>query len=328
MTAGSTGSVAAVGSRLGRRPGAAGLTALLAVLAGIALSNTTVALQHHWLPTASAADTAFAAGAAALGLWLVWFGLQQGEMRASVAGYIGGSLIWIGVFEWTWAAFGTWLNIPPLQDNGMVIFGPGLLLVQATSLIFVALLCVYGTNKDTRCRMFMWFHRTLRLQPGKLTPGYRRQFAKITATETIFLIWFVYVVSLTINDPRLIGYASPAAPVIYVLLAIWSVYLMARLFKLRQQPRRRAATPDVRTRSSSARRSTGALATEWPKTMNAATRAAAVAAARQLVEAPARARGRAQERGPSQTGAKIFLDLCVMLLLAEREQRRPTRGKF
>ena len=234
MTAGSTGSVAAVGSRLGRRPGAAGLTALLAVLAGIALSNTTVALQHHWLPTASAADTAFAAGAAALGLWLVWFGLQQGEMRASVAGYIGGSLIWIGVFEWTWAAFGTWLNIPPLQDNGMVIFGPGLLLVQATSLIFVALLCVYGTNKDTRCRMFMWFHRTLRLQPGKLTPGYRRQFAKITATETIFLIWFVYVVSLTINDPRLIGYASPAAPVIYVLLAIWSVYLMARLFKLRQ----------------------------------------------------------------------------------------------
>jgi hypothetical protein len=234
MTAASTGPAAGKAAAARALPGAVGVTALVAVLTGIALSNTTVALQHHWLPTASAGDTVFAAAAAFLGLWLVWFGLRQPEMRASVAGYIGGSLLWIGAFEWTWAAFGSWLAIPPLEDNGMVIFNPGLLLVQATSLIFVALLCVYGTNKDTRCRMFMWFHRTLRLQPGKLTPGYKRQFAKITATETIFLIWFVYVVSLTINDPRLIGYASPGATFSYVLLGVWSVYLISRLLKLRQ----------------------------------------------------------------------------------------------
>ena len=143
-------------------------------------------------------------------------------------------MLWIGAFEWTWASFASWLGIEPLRDNGVIIFPPGLLLVQSTSLIFVALLCVYGTNKDTRCRMFMWFRSTLHLQPGKMTPGYQRQFAKITATETIFLIWFVYSCSLAINDPRLIGYASPVASLLYVVLAIWSVYLIRQLFRQRQ----------------------------------------------------------------------------------------------
>lgn len=215
-------------------PAPRGLIVLLAVLSGIALSNTLVSLQRHWLAVPSIGDTLFSAIAASLGLWLLWFGLRQPETRASIAGYIGGVLLWIGAFEWTWASFASWLGIAPLRDNGIVIFTPGLLLVQATSLIFVALLCVYGTNKDTRCRMFMWFRRTLQLQPGKMTPGYRRQFAKIAATETIFLIWFVYVCSLTINDPRLIGYASPLATVSYIFLAMWSAYLLRQLFKLRQ----------------------------------------------------------------------------------------------
>ena len=211
-----------------------GLTVLLTVLSGIALSNTTVSLQRHWLATPSVGDTVFSAAVAGLGLWLVWQGLRQPEVRASLLGYVGGSLIWIGAFEWTWASFGAWLGIPPLRDSGMVIFTPGLLLVQSTSLVFVALLCVYGANKDTRCRMFMWFHRTLRLKPGKMTPGLRRQFARITATETLFLIWFVYVSTLTVNDPRLIGYASPAASLLYVGLALWSAYLLSRLFALKQ----------------------------------------------------------------------------------------------
>ena len=119
------------------------------------------------------------------------------------------------------------------QTMEVMILSPELLMIQATTLIVVACLIFFGANKDTRCRMFMWFHRNFKLRPDAMTPGYKRQHARTTAIETVFLIWTIYLFAIFINDPRGIKYDSIAAVVITVGFVIWAIYLIAKLLKIR-----------------------------------------------------------------------------------------------
>jgi hypothetical protein len=211
----------------------AGIFSLFIVFFGLALGHTIVVSQHQITGGMSVVDTLISMFIGATGFTLVWIGLKRPENQATLLGYLGGNLIWIGVFEWTWLYFSHWLAIEPVLDRGMMILSPELLLIQATSLIVITILIFLGANKDTRCRMFMWFHRNFRLRPGKLTPGYKRQHARTAAIETVFLIWTIYLFAIVINDPRLIRYDSVAAMIITVGFVIWGVYLANKLFRIR-----------------------------------------------------------------------------------------------
>ena len=216
-----------------RNPPVAGVLSLLMVFCGLALGHTLVVLQWHFTGGISVIDTVVSWSLGLVGITLVWIGLSKPEAQATLLGYIGGNLIWVGWFEWTWHYFGHWLKLEPVTDNGMPILMPGLLMIQATSLIVIVLLVFFGANKDTRCRMFMWFHRNFKLRPGRMTAGYQRQHARTTAIETVFLIWFIYLCAITINDPRLIRYDSTAAIVITVGFVFWGAYLASKLVKIR-----------------------------------------------------------------------------------------------
>lgn len=211
---------------------AAGLVCLCLVLCGLALGHSLVVLQRTLAGDSTALDTALSMLIGSAGLVLVWTGLKKPETQATILGYIGGSLIWSGFFEWTWHYFGVWLKLQSVMDGDIPILTPGLLMIQASSLIVITLLVLLGANKDTRCRMFMWFHRNFRLRPGRLTPGYKRQHARNTALETIFLIWFIYLCAIFINDPRVIGYDSVAAMVLTVSFVVWGLYLAWKLLKI------------------------------------------------------------------------------------------------
>jgi len=212
---------------------AGGMLALVTVFCGLALGHTLVVLQDHLIGDQLLLDTAVSMALGIAGICLVWNGLSRPETQATLLGYLGGNLIWVGIFEWTWKYFGDWLNLEPVMDQGMPILMPGLLMIQATSLIVIVLLIFFGANKDTRCRMFMWFHRNFRLRPGRMTAGYQRQHARTTAIEAVFLIWFIYLCAITINDPRLIRYDSTAAIVITVGFVAWGLYLVGKLTKIR-----------------------------------------------------------------------------------------------
>ncbi|NND35950.1 MAG: hypothetical protein HKN81_02340 [Gammaproteobacteria bacterium] len=218
--------------RLTKQP-VIGAICLITVFCGLALGHSLVVLQHDFTGGPTALNTAISAVMGIAGFTLVWIGLNKPEAQATVLGYIGGNLIWIGVFEWVWLSFAHWMNVEGIYDRGMLILSPELLIIQATGLIMVAMLIFLGANKDTRCRMFMWFHRNLKLRPGRQTPGYKRQHARNTAIETVFLIWTIYQFAILINDPRLIGYDSVAAMVITVGFVIWGLYLANKLFKIR-----------------------------------------------------------------------------------------------
>jgi hypothetical protein len=210
-----------------------GVISLVMVWFGMALGHSLVVLQHSLTDAPSLANTVISAAFAIAGFTLVWIGLKKPEAQATMLGYVGGNLIWVGLFEWTWLSFAHWLEIEPVMDRGMMILSGELLLMQATGFIVVAMLIFLGANKDTRCRMFMWFHRNLKLRPGQLTPGYKRQHARTTAMETVFLIWTIYLFAIVINDPRLIRYDSVAAMIITVGFVFWGVYLINKLLKIR-----------------------------------------------------------------------------------------------
>jgi len=211
----------------------AGILSVVAVFCGLALGHTMVVLQWEVTGGISVLDTVVSMSIGSLGLVLVWIGLKRPENQATILGYVGGLLIWVGFFEWTWHYFGHWLNLEPVMDGDIPILMPGLLMIQSTSLIVITMLIFLGANKDTRCRMFMWFHRNFKLRPGRMTPGYQRQHARTTAIETVFLIWFIYLCAIMINDPRLIKYDSVAAMVITVGFLTWGVYLFRKALKIR-----------------------------------------------------------------------------------------------
>lgn len=210
-----------------------GALSLILVFFGLALGHSLVVLQREITGGMSVVDTLVSAVFGSVGFALVWIGMKRPETQATLLGYLGGNLIWIGVFEWTWLYFAHWLQIEPVMDRGFMILSPELLLIQATTLLVVAMLIFLGANKDTRCRMFMWFHRNLRLRPGRATPGYQRQHARTAAIETVFLIWTIYLFAIVINDPRLIRYDSVAAMAITGGFVVWGIYLANKLFKIR-----------------------------------------------------------------------------------------------
>jgi len=217
--------------RLGESP-IGGIFSLLMVWFGLALGHSLVVLQHASLPM-GLLDSALSWTLGFGGFALVWIGMKRPEEQATILGYLGGNLIWCGMFEWTWRYFGHWLEIEPVMDQGMMILSPELLLIQATTLLVVALLIFLGANKDTRCRMFMWFHRNFKLRPEKPTPGFKRQHARTTAMETVFLVWTIYLFAIFINDPRGVRYDSILAMVLTGGFIVWAIYLINKLMKIR-----------------------------------------------------------------------------------------------
>lgn len=211
----------------------AGLFCLVIVIMGLALGHSWLVLQRQLVGGPGSLDTVISMIEGSIGVALVWVGLKMDENQATWLGYIGANFIWIGWFEWTWEYFGHWLKLEPILDKGIPILSPGLLMIQSTSLTVILLLILFGANKDTRCRMFMWFHRNLHLRPGQMTAGFKRQHARNTALETLFLVWFIYLCAITINDPRLIRYDSTAAMVITLAFVAWGIYLVPKLARIR-----------------------------------------------------------------------------------------------
>jgi hypothetical protein len=216
-----------------------GLLALtLTVAWRMAAHAITVVLQRTFPD-----ERLYLAGAAIglAGFALVWVGMRRDELAGTLLGYMGGAFIWMGWFESAFHGFSHALAIPPLLVDGQPALTPGLLLMESTAVILLALLVFFGANRETRCRMFLWFHRHLRLRPNRPTPGYQRQFARIAALEAVFVSWFMYIAIILVFDPRLLGPQHPVTVGFFYAVVAWSLYLI--VFR---QAKYRAMAPAVR----------------------------------------------------------------------------------
>jgi hypothetical protein len=213
------------------RPPLLGLAALGTILLWRPVAHSLTMLVHELFAGPARLAVSFALGIA--GFVIMWQGFRQRETTASVLGILAGSLIWTGWAEQGFNSFAELLGVEPLKWQGFTLFTPGLLMIEASVVLMLMMLVMLGSNKDTQCRMFMWFHRTFHIWPGRKTAGYQRQIARVTTLEYLFVVWFFYVLNIAIFDPRLLGPTHPGAMLMLALVAAWGAYLIWQLTRIR-----------------------------------------------------------------------------------------------
>ncbi|MCB1695409.1 MAG: hypothetical protein H6984_05320 [Pseudomonadales bacterium] len=172
-----------------------------------------------------------------IGVWLVLRGMGRDEVKGSLLGYLGAVLIWMSWFESGLPILAHSARIPPaLPADGNYMAGllGEHIFLQMSGIFCVVSLFFIMLNKDVRCRMLLWIKRRLGLAEaiGKPTQGYRPNVARVAAFEYFFVTWFMYVLMITIIDPRLFGLHHPVTYTLSGLVCAWGLYL---LYKCTQQ---------------------------------------------------------------------------------------------
>ena len=216
------------------RPPWIGLLAFALVFVVQAIGHTVmIVMENFWPGPQYVLQSAFAMGA--LGAVLLWFGMRsKNEVAATWLGFWAGMLMWTGWIEFSFVWSSDMLGVADLPDK----FKPGaiatkneyLVMMSSIGLMAATLVC-FLLNKETKCNFFLWFQRKLGLKVGKPNPAHERNFAWITALETMYVIWFFYLVLLFIYDENVLGERHPVTYGIFFLNIIWAVYLFLRLMK-------------------------------------------------------------------------------------------------
>ncbi|MDH5276161.1 MAG: hypothetical protein OEW88_07030 [Gammaproteobacteria bacterium] len=216
------------------RPPWVGLVAFVIVFVVQALGHTVmIVMEEVWPGEHYVYESAFAMGL--LGAVLLFIGMKSTkEVSATWLGFWAGTFLWTGWIEFSFVWSASDLNVPDLMDPIMIgqIATKGEYLVMMSSLgILGSTLVYFLLNKETKCNMFIWLQRNLKLRTGKPNPHHERNFAAITALETIYVIWFCYLLLLFIYDEDILGDRHPVTYGIFFANVIWAVYLFLRLMK-------------------------------------------------------------------------------------------------
>lgn len=206
-----------------------GLFIFLVILIYKPVAHCILVLQHITFTGPERYLVGFLIGLA--GFTLVGKGLRRDELTATAMGYLGGALIWMGWFEYAFDFFGHAFALEPLKDpvTGVAVISGNLQVLEATGIPFLVMLILLGHNRETRCRLLMWVHRNTKLAPEKPTMGYKRNYAWVTAIETIFITWAFYLQIIVLYDPRLVGFSHPVTFAMFFVYLAWGIYLIYKL---------------------------------------------------------------------------------------------------
>ena len=216
------------------RPPWVGLTAFLIVFVVQALGHTVmIVMEDVWPGEEYIYESAFAMGA--LGAALLFVGMKhQSEVASTWYGFWAGTFMWTGWIEFSFVWSANYLGVPDLVDPNIA----GEIATKAEYLVMMSSLGILGTtlayfmlNPETKCNFFVWFQRNAKLRTQKPSRGYQRNFAAITALETVYVIWFFYLVLLFLYDESNLGETHPVAYGFFFVSAVWSIYLFQRLMK-------------------------------------------------------------------------------------------------
>jgi hypothetical protein len=217
------------------KPPIVGLTALVAVLFGLAIGHTMLVLMRHVFDAEvefRSSEIVLSLLMGATGVYMVWVGRIKGEAVGTWMGFIAGTLIWVGFFELGWKTFAHALNPQPVKYEGIDILNAELQVIQASSVAFLMLMTFMTINKETRCNMMMWIRNKLGMRAGQAMTGKERNFAAVTALEAITTTWACYIITIMIVDPRIVGNPlGMAAQLPYLAIFAWGMYLITRLIK-------------------------------------------------------------------------------------------------
>ena len=212
------------------RPPFIGLLAFVVVFLVQALGHTVMILMEKGFGEAYVYQSAAAMGL--MGAWMLWYGMRHNnEVTATWLGFFAGTFLWTGWVEFSFVFYANHLGVPPLMDNGEVITKPEYLVMPSSLGVMMATLAYFLFNKETKCNFFKWFHRHAGMGTGKPNRHHQRNFAAITALETIYVIWFFYIALLLIYDEAILGDQHPVVYGLFFANTVWAIYLLQRLVK-------------------------------------------------------------------------------------------------
>ncbi len=227
------------GSRLWKAP-YVGVFSLVAMLLGIGLAHAVMRAIEEALGHDLTYIVQLYLGAASI-IWL-WYGVKsKNETFATWTGFFVGINIWMTWVELMYMYYGRKnFGMMTRVDASGVSTEPEYLIMTATTGVLMFMLVFYIFDKDTRCNMFIWIQKALKLREG-LGPSTKtardRNYAIITFMETIYVTWFCYAWNLLVFDPAFVGYGAGAfyAELGSVFVSIaWGGYCFSRLIKYRR----------------------------------------------------------------------------------------------
>jgi len=221
-------------SQLFYRPPYVGLVAFIIVFVVQAAGHTVmIVMEDVWPGEGYVYQSAFAMGL--LGAALLFVGMKsENEVHATWYGFWAGTFLWTGWVEFAFVWNAAYLGVPDLADSNV----PGEIATKAEYLVMMSSVGVMMTtlvyfmlNRETKCNFFIWFQRRLKLRTGKPTRAYKRNFAAITALETVYVIWFCYLLLLFLYDENILGDRHPVFYACFLVMLVWAIYLFQRLMR-------------------------------------------------------------------------------------------------
>jgi len=210
------------------KPPFIGLLAFFIVFLVQALGHTVMILMENVFGEAYVFQSATALGL--VGAVLLFIGMKHPkEVTGTWLGFFAGTLLWTGWVEFAFVWNASWLSVPDQMDSGEIVTKAEYLVMMSSLGIMMATLAYFTLNKETKCNFFHWIQRRMHLSTGKPTPGYPRNFAAITALETIYVIWFFYLALLFIYE--FLGDTHPVTYLLFFANTVWALYLLNRLVK-------------------------------------------------------------------------------------------------
>ncbi len=222
-----------------------GILAFLIVLFTMPLGHALMIMIEKALGHSYQYHGAFLLGI--LGTILLGIGAKSGkETKATWLGFFGAILLWTGWVEFAFVWSAHHVGVQPFVENGEIVTKPEYLIMPSSIGLLFSSMLYFLFNGTTRCNFFTWFRRRLKLKLPNEGAGKKRNFAVITAMETIYIMWFFYILLLIVYDKSILGDQHPATYGVFVGSLTWSLYLFIRLIKYRKiAPAIRYAIPTV-----------------------------------------------------------------------------------
>ena len=215
------------------RPPFIGLFAFLIVFVFQGLGHTIMIVMEEVLGEEYVYHSAALMGLG--GAVMLWYGMKYaGEVAGTWLGFWAGSFLWTGWVEFSFVWNANYLNVPDLMDPmvpGEIATKAEYLVMMSSLGVLMATLMFFLFNKETKCNMFVWFQRNLKMRTGRPSRGYERSFAAITCLETIYVIWFFYVLLLFLYNEEMFGDRHPVTYVYFFINTVWAIYLFQRLVR-------------------------------------------------------------------------------------------------
>ena len=215
------------------RPPFPGLIAFVIVFVVQALGHTVMIVMENIFGEQYVYQSAFFLGS--VGAVMLFIGMKhQSEVIGTWLGFWAGTLLWTGWVEFAFVWNANYLGVPDLMDTrvaGEIATKAEYLVMMSSVGILMATMAFFVLNPETKCNMFVWLQRNLKLRTGKPSRGYQRNFAAITCLETIYVVWFCYVALLFIYDENILGDHHPVTYGIFFANTVWAIYLVQRLVR-------------------------------------------------------------------------------------------------